>query len=118
VIEKVGWQGELIRRLEAFLAPMTKKIGKIDPRSESRASIIKHTIELWSYLDAAHGTLEIIQPTIGAAFDGRTCENADDELQSRRIQNMQVKWVLRRGFRFEEIGTDGKAMPTKALIVV
>jgi len=97
---------------------MTKKIGKIDPRSESRANIIKHTIELWSYLDAAHGTLEIIHPTIGAAFDGKTCENADDELQSRRIENMKVKWVLRRGFRFKESSTDRKSMPTKALVIV
>jgi hypothetical protein len=97
---------------------MTKKIGKIDPRSESRANIIKDAIELWSYLDAAHGKLEIIHPTIGAAFDGKTCEKTDDELKSHRIENTKVKWVLRPGFRFEESSKDGKSMPTKALVVI
>ena len=118
MIEKVGWQGELIRRLEGFLAPLTKKIGKIDPRSESRADIIRHTIELWSYLDAAHGKLDIISPTIGGAFDGKACVNVDDELQSRRIENMKIKWVSRRGFTFREWDTDGKSWPTKALVIV
>jgi hypothetical protein len=97
---------------------MTRKIGKINSRSESRANIIKHAIELWSYLDAAHGELEIIHPTIGAAFDGKTCEKTDDELQSRRFENMKVKWVLRPGFKFEESSTDRNAMPTKALVVI
>ncbi|KUJ18611.1 uncharacterized protein LY89DRAFT_717194 [Mollisia scopiformis] len=117
VIEKVGWQGELIRRFEGFLAPMTKNSWRIDPRSESRANIIKHTIELWSYLDAAHGTLEIIHPSIGAAFDGRTCESTDEEHQSRSVGEKMIKWVLRRGFRFEELGSGGRPMAAKAIVI-
>ena len=122
MIEKVGWQGELIRRLEGFLTPLTRRIGKIDPRSESRAAIIKHAVELWSYLDAANGTLEIIQPFIGGPFNKRSCENVDEkvdaESQSRGNENMEVKWAMRRGFRFRERCTAGNAMLTKALVVV
>ena len=97
---------------------MTKKIGKTNPRSESRASVIKHTIDLWSYLDAAHGTVKIIDSPIAAMFDVKEHEKVDDELQCRRIENMKVKWVLTRGFRFEETFTDGKAKLTKALVIV
>lgn len=118
VIENVGWQGELIRRLEAFMEPLTNKIGKLDLWSPSRANIIKYTIELWSYLVAANGRLDIIQPTIGGGFDGRECENVEGELQSGGMENRKVKWVMRRGFRFSEGGIDGKNLPTKALVIV
>ncbi|PMD33386.1 hypothetical protein L207DRAFT_639509 [Hyaloscypha variabilis F] len=117
VIEKVGWQGELIRRLEEFLAPLTKKIGRISARSESRARIIRATVELWSYLDAAQGGLILIEPTIGGAFDGMKCEVPDGDSQADRNQNMKVKWVLRRGFTFQEKSTDGKSMSARALVI-
>ncbi len=99
---------------------MTKKIGHIHPRSESRANIIKYTLDLWSYLDVAQGTLDMIDPTIGEAFDAMTCENVDDELNPRKSENMKVdmkvKWVQQRGFRFEEVCR--KATQTKARVFV
>lgn len=114
--KNVGWQGDLLRRFEAFLAPLTKKLGKIDPCSKSRAEIIQNTIALWSYLDAAQGTLKIIHPHAGEDFDRSVCEHAV-EPQTLEAENMKVKWVTRRGFRFRELRKDGNAMLTKALVI-
>ena len=120
VVENVGWQGELIRHLDHFLRPLTKNIGKIDHWSPARASIIKHTIELWTYLHAAMGKLEVVRPMIGASFDGRTCKDVDEDVQAGRLKDTEIKWVTRQGFRFREDSLDGSVRPLmeKALVVV
>jgi hypothetical protein len=66
------------------------------------------------------GQLEIIQPMIGAPFEGRICEKVDEDVHSGRLQDLEVKWVTRRGFRFREDSGSGSERPLmkKALVVV
>jgi hypothetical protein len=119
VIEDSELQADLIKRLEAFLKPLTGSDLKIPLLSPTRATIIKRTIELWSYLESVGGRLALIHPRIGDDFDKDLHEepNADDE---HKINNGQRKilWVLRRGFRLEEDGSDEtpRGMTVKALV--
>ena len=65
------------------------------------------------------GRLDIIQPKIGGFFDGKTCENFDENRQSGKPQDIEIKWVTRRGFWFKEDSSDGSVRPLlkKALVV-
>lgn len=115
LVRDIILQGELMRRFEAFLAPLTRKLGRVESRSHARASILKHTIELWSYLDAAHGTMGMITPLVGSSFDRKISVDGD-ELPSQRTGSSKVKWLLRRGFIFRQMGVDGRTIPAVVLV--
>jgi hypothetical protein len=120
VMENSALQADLIKRLEAFIQPMTGIDLNIPLWSPTRAAIIKKTIELWSYLEAVGGLLELSHPTIGDDFDNKDHEepNEDDECKTDSDQR-KISWVLRRGFRLEEDGSDGipRGMTIKALVL-
>jgi hypothetical protein len=128
VIENVGWQGELVQRLEEFIKPLIKDIagiGRLNSWIPSRLDIIKHTIQLWSYLWSARmEAREIIHPTPGDLFDSKIHEiplvaarNDEDVCWSSTIR---VLWVLRRGFTYTEKRGDGsrRVITVKAMVLV
>jgi hypothetical protein len=94
----------------------------VSPWSNTKNDIVKHTIRLWTYLQALAGRLELIEPLLGGpvdldkadAFDGDDVESPPSEF-SRCV----VKWVLSRGFRYIESNVDGlRTYEFKARVVV
>jgi hypothetical protein len=117
----VGGKGELIHRLDTFLEQLTRKVGRIDPWSPTRASIIKHAIELWSYLQASKGKFEVITPAIGDIFDPKIHERTNEDDRFDGTQSTRFRWVRRKGSAFQEDCADGngtRRFQEKALVIV
>ena len=101
---------KLEKRLEAYLQPLTKNMGRIYPYSPARANILDSTLKLWSYLQAVGGEWETIRPAIGAAAD-RRLHNAFDEdgsqLNLDKHTEKKVVWILSPGLIYTQSCLDG-----------
>lgn len=112
----VNCQDRLIQRLDDFLYPIIRKLGRINFHAESRANIVKLAIKLWSYIDAAQGKLHLITPSLGSDFDRRT-NMLPDYGSTREHESGEVKWVMRRGFTLHENVLEGRSLTIKAHVV-
>lgn len=104
-----------MRRMEAYLEPLTNNFEKISRWSHHGANIIEYTLKLWSYLQSLRGKFVVIHPTIGSFFNSQLHE-AYDQKGTQQYPDKRVKkkivWILRRGFQHIEDGIDGHRVLT------
>ncbi|KAF4631491.1 hypothetical protein G7Y89_g6639 [Cudoniella acicularis] len=91
------------RKLGDFLYPLTKEFGQ---HSHYRLDIIEHSIRLWSYLRPLEGKLTMIKSNkVGDLFDSREADGFEGTVTEKHLprdSQTVVRWVLSRGFKYEE----------------
>jgi hypothetical protein len=115
-------EGKLMRRMEAYLDPLTNNFEKISRWSHTGANIIEYTLKLWSYLQSLRGKFVVIRPEIGSFFNSRFHEAYDKkgmEQYPDKHEKKKISWILRRGFQVIEDGIDGpRILTVKAHVVL
>ncbi len=111
-----------MRRMEAYLEPLTKKFQNISRWSHTGANIIEDTLKLWSYLESLRGTFIRTHTRIGDVFIPRLHEPYDEKgekLYPDKHVEKKILWVLRPGFQVIEDGSDGpRQLNVKARVVL
>lgn len=111
----------IVRKLEAYLEPLTKEFHKITPWSHHRTELIENTIRLWTYFEAPDGMFEPIQPKIGSHFNPQEQEGYTEDgekFDPDKRSKKKVLWVTRRGFRYAEKSPHGPMITMEKAIVI
>lgn len=111
----------LASMMESYMEPLTGSHDNIDSWNFSSLDLMEDTLILCFYLHALGAKIDIIQPRIGDSFDPELHQVDEGECEPDPLQSSHstVRWVLRPGFRCEEIGVDGhRSMIIEALVMV
>jgi hypothetical protein len=115
-------EGSLMRRMEAYLEPLTKNFEKISRWSHTGANIIEDILKLWYYLQSLQGKFVGVRSAIGDTFNPRYHDAYDEEggeLYLDKHVKKKILWVLRPGFQIKEDNIDGpRVLTVKSRVVV